>query len=60
MGEGEPKLHQTYQMLSGTITTNGKPLPISDARMDGTKITFTASGQQYTDRKSTRLNSSHW
>jgi hypothetical protein len=48
LGEGELKLKQTYQMLSGTITTNGKPLPISDARMDGTKITFTAGGQRYT------------
>ncbi len=48
LGEGELKLTQTYQMLSGTITTNGKSLPISEARMDGTKITFTAGGQRYT------------
>lgn len=48
LGEGELKLTQTYQMLSGTIATNGKSLPISEARMDGTKITFTAGGQRYT------------
>lgn len=47
LGEGELKLTQTYQMLSGTITTNGKSLPLSEARMDGTKITFTAGGQRY-------------
>ena len=48
LGEGELKLSQTYQMLSGTIETNGKSVPISNARMDGTKITFTADGQRYT------------
>lgn len=48
LGEGELRLTQTYQMLSGAIATNGKSLPISDARMDGTKITFTAGGQRYT------------
>jgi len=48
LGEGELKLKQTYQMLSGTITANGKSVPISDARMDGAQISFTAGGQQYT------------
>lgn len=48
LGEGELKLTQTFQILSGSITTNGKSLPISEARMDGTKITFTAGGQRYT------------
>jgi predicted RNA methylase len=48
LGEGELKLTQTFQMLSGEITTNGKPLPISDAKMNGTKITFTAGGKRYT------------
>jgi len=48
LGEGELKLSQTYQMLSGAIETNGKSVPISNARMDGAKITFTAGGQRYT------------
>ena len=48
IGESELKLTQTYQMLSGTLAANGKSMPISNAKMDGTKITFTASGQQYT------------
>ncbi|HWK97113.1 MAG TPA: methyltransferase domain-containing protein [Pseudolabrys sp.] len=48
LGEGELKLSQTYQMLSGTMTTNGKSVPISDAKMNGAQISFTAGGQQYT------------
>jgi len=48
LGESQLELKQTYQMLSGAITNNGKTLQISDAKMDGTKITFTAGGQRYT------------
>ncbi len=48
LGNGELKLTQTYQMLDGTLTLGGKTLPISAAKMDGTKITFTAGGRRYT------------
>lgn len=48
VGEAELKLTQKYQMLSGDMTMNGKATPISNAKMDGTKITFTAGGQTYT------------
>ncbi len=48
LGDGELKLTQTYQMLDGTLTLRGKALPISAAKMDGTKITFTAGGRRYT------------
>lgn len=48
LGDGELKLTQTYQMLSGTLTRGGEALPISDAKMNGTEVTFTAGGQRYT------------
>jgi SAM-dependent methyltransferase len=38
---------QTFQMLEGTLTLSGKTLPISEARMNGTAITFTAGGRRY-------------
>ncbi len=47
LGESELSLTQTYQMLSGTLQQNGKSLEISDAKLDGTAITFTAGGQRY-------------
>ena len=49
-GDGELKLTQTYQMLSGTLTRGGNTLPISDARMNGAEITFVAGGLRYAGR----------
>ncbi|MGK6314358.1 class I SAM-dependent methyltransferase [Neorhizobium sp. DT-125] len=49
-GEGQLTLTQTYQMLSGTLTQNGRTHRINDARMDGTDITFTAGGTRYTGK----------
>lgn len=40
-------LKQNYQMLSGTLTRAGTSLPLSNARMNGTQIAFTAGGQRY-------------
>lgn len=48
IGEGELELTQTYQMLSGTLTQNGQTTTISDARMTGRTITFTAGESRYT------------
>jgi Methyltransferase domain len=47
LGDGELKLTQTYQMLSGELVRGGKSLPITEAKMDGTQIVFTADGQRY-------------
>lgn len=47
LGDGSLTLTQTFQMLSGALTRNGKSLPISDAKMDGDRIAFTAGGQRY-------------
>lgn len=46
--DGDLRLSQTYQMLTGTLNRGGKTLPISDARMDGTKISFFVDGKRYT------------
>jgi hypothetical protein len=47
---GQLRLSQTYQMLEGTLTTDGQPMLITNAKMDGTDIGFTAAGKQYTGR----------
>lgn len=47
LGDDQLTLTQTYQMLSGTLVRNGTAHEISEARMDGTNITFTAAGMRY-------------
>lgn len=48
VGEGQLELAQTYQMLSGSLTQDGTSHEISDAKMDGRTIAFTANGTRYT------------
>lgn len=48
LGEGQLELTQTYQMLSGSMTHEGSSHQISDAKMDGRNISFTANGTRYT------------
>ncbi|MFC3126582.1 SAM-dependent methyltransferase [Pseudoroseomonas globiformis] len=48
VGEGRLELTQNYQMLSGTLTVDGKAQPITAARMNGRQISFTAGGRRYT------------
>ena len=50
LGDGELKLAQNFQKLSGTLTVAGKAQPISDARMKGGEISFMAGGRSYTGR----------
>ena len=52
IGDGALELTQTYQMLTGTLTQDKKPLPISDAKMTGAEITFVAGGKRYTGQVS--------
>jgi hypothetical protein len=47
---GELTLKQQFQMLSGTLTNGASPTPISDAKMRGDQIVFSAGGVQYTGR----------
>jgi phospholipid N-methyltransferase len=48
--QGELVLKQTFQMLSGTITSGGKPVEIADGRLNGEQIMFTAGGVSYSGR----------
>lgn len=52
IGDGTLALTQNYQMLSGKLTQGDKSLEISDARMNGTEIVFTAGGRRYTGQVS--------
>ena len=48
--QGELTLKQTFQMLSGTLNTGNSASEITNAKMIGDQIVFTAAGQQYTGR----------
>lgn len=50
--QGELRLQQTYQMLSGTLTLAGKSVPVENARLRGEDISFTAGGAKYQGRVS--------
>jgi hypothetical protein len=47
---GELTLTQEFQMLSGTLNLNGRSTPITEARMRGDQITFSAGDTVYTGR----------
>jgi precorrin-6B methylase 2 len=47
ISEGEIIFIQEFQMLKGSITTGGKKLTISEGRLRGNEITFTAGGDIY-------------
>ncbi len=47
LADGRLKLSQTYQQLEGSLTQAGKTVPLSEAKMNGTEILFTANGRQY-------------
>ena len=48
--EGDLRLEQDYRRLSGTLTANGRAVPIADARLSGTRISFTAGMTRYEGR----------
>jgi SAM-dependent methyltransferase len=47
VGKGELTLKQEFQMLSGTLSSDGPARPIEDGRMRGNEIAFTAGGARY-------------
>ena len=47
---GELTLHQTYQNVSGTLSANGTSTQISNAKLEGDHIRFTAAGVTYVGR----------
>ena len=48
--DGELTLTQNFQMVSGTLNSGGKSLSISNGRLRGDQIAFTAGGVDYTGR----------
>ncbi|BBK33712.1 methyltransferase family protein [Stella humosa] len=48
LGDGELRLKQTFQMLEGTLRQGGQEVAISEARMNGAEIAFTAGDRQFT------------
>jgi SAM-dependent methyltransferase len=57
-GDGlELTMTQAFQMVSGTMTVGGKPVPIEAGKLRGDQITFTAAGAAYTGRvEGNRIN----
>ena len=47
MPQGELALDQKFQVISGTLTSGGKTVPIANGRMSGEQITFTAGDVTY-------------
>jgi hypothetical protein len=48
--QGELQLKQEYQMLSGTMRTEGKTIAIANGRVRGEEISFRAGGRDYRGR----------
>lgn len=50
--QGELTLKQTFQVVSGTLKSGSNTRPITNGRLDGDRISFSAGGTQYTGRVS--------
>lgn len=50
LGEGELTLKQTFQDLSGTLTSAGKSVPVLFGRLRGDQIKFAAGGAEFSGR----------
>jgi len=48
--QGDLTLKQDFQMISGTLKAGNNSTPISNGRLRGDQINFTAGGAQYTGR----------
>jgi hypothetical protein len=48
--QGELTLKQEFQMISGTLRSGGKTTSITNGKLNGDQITFTAGGAQYSGR----------
>ena len=46
--QGELALKQTFQMVSGTLKSSNNATPITNGKLNGDQISFTAGGAQYT------------
>jgi SAM-dependent methyltransferase len=50
--QGDMKLTQTFQDVTGTLRSGGVSVPLSGGRLRGDQITFTAGGVRYSGRVS--------
>jgi SAM-dependent methyltransferase len=50
MPQGELALKQTYQMVAGTLKSGNVVAPITNGKLNGDQITFTAGGTEYSGR----------
>ena len=50
LGQGELRLNQTFHEFSGTLAKGGNTTTITDGKIRGDEISFTAAGAQYTGR----------
>ena len=48
--QGELKLEQKYQMITGTLRNGSVTAPIANGKMNGDQITFTIDGTQFTGK----------
>jgi hypothetical protein len=48
--QGELRLKQTFQTVSGTLRSSGNTAQISNGKLTGDQISFTAGGTQYTGK----------
>ena len=48
--QGELALKQTFQMVSGTLKSGNVSTPITNGKLNGDQISFTAGANQYTGR----------
>ena len=46
--QGELRLEQSFQMVSGTLSTGNNRASISNGRLQGNRISFTLDGKEYT------------
>jgi len=66
MGGRELVLKQTFQMLEGTLRQGSTETPITDGRLEGTRIVFTAGKERFTGEvdgntmKGTLNNTAAW
>ena len=50
LAQGELSLKQTFQKITGTVSAGGKSMQISDGKLNGDRITFSAAGARYSGR----------
>ena len=50
MPQGELKLEQKFQKISGTLNMGGTSMPVADGRMSGDSINFRVNGTSYAGR----------